>query len=135
MTLVLIYHNINRTRYLFRDLKNASARSQLIQFTAKDHQRRLQTCHSCSQIKIFDKVIEFFFIIVVSHKHKPVLVCRGAFLENPAKTWFKASQSDSCSAQTIGNRIGQNGSRIGTKASAEHADAIRIEITALINPG
>src|SRR5258708_12215114 len=81
MPLVLIDDDLDRPRYLLADFEHVLDRRQLIELSAKNHQRTAKIGYPRSQVESLNELVELGFILVAGHEHETIFVSRRPFFE------------------------------------------------------
>src|SRR5580704_3227728 len=82
MPFVLIDDDLDRPRHLLADFEHVLDRRQLIELSAKNHQRTAKIGYPRSQVEPLNEFVELRFIFVAGHEHETIFVSRRRFFED-----------------------------------------------------
>ena len=135
MPLVLIDDDLDRPRHLLADFEHVLDRRQLIELSAKNHQRTAKIGYPRSQVEALNEFVELGFILVAGHEHEAILVSRRRFLEDLGEARFETWKADHNAAKPLGDRVGEDGRGVRAEASSKNTDPVLIEVLSRVDPG
>src|SRR5215469_10525890 len=135
MPLVLIDDDLDRPRHLLADFEHVLDRRQLVELSAKNHQRTSKIGYPRSQVEPLNEFVELGFILVAGHEHETIFVSRRRYFEDLGETRFETGKADYHAAKPIGDRVREDGRRVRAEASSKNTDPVLIEVLSRVDPG